>query len=167
LECTLNILPTRAALTRFIPNMDTSCPICGHHLETLLHLLWSCPLARALWFNSVWEIKTDLFQFEYPFQLIEKLVYPLISLNLDKIEANKFLLGGSLIIEQVWSVRNRVVHDNGLICMDMLITGIWNRNAEHWASQFSQHVVLFPRFNRDGPSQERGGLKLIVMLLWV
>ena len=49
----LNILPTRAALTRFVPDMDTSCPICGHHLETLLHLLWSCPLARALCFNSV------------------------------------------------------------------------------------------------------------------
>ena len=35
----LNILPTRAALTRFVSDMDTSCPICGHHLETLLHLL--------------------------------------------------------------------------------------------------------------------------------
>jgi hypothetical protein len=80
----MNILPTRASLSRFVPNMDSSYPICGHQLETLIHLLWTCPLARALWFNSAWGIKTDSFQLDSPIQLIENLISPSVSLNLNR-----------------------------------------------------------------------------------
>ena len=49
----LNILPTKSSIALFASNLDTNCPLYSIHVETPLHLFWQCPLARALWFNSV------------------------------------------------------------------------------------------------------------------
>lgn len=127
----MNILPTRASLSRFVPNMDSSYPICGHQLETLIHLLWTCPLARALWFNSAWGIKTDSFQLDSPIQLIKNLISPSVSLNLNRNQTYSFLLCGSLILEQVWSMRNIMVHADGVFCLDKYFTSIQNHFVEH------------------------------------
>ena len=48
-----NLLPTKASLARFDSNMDSSCSLCDHHLETSIHLFWECPLARAVRFGLV------------------------------------------------------------------------------------------------------------------
>jgi hypothetical protein len=44
----LNLLPTKTSLSRFAPDLDTTCPLCGEHTESTIHLLWQCSLARAL-----------------------------------------------------------------------------------------------------------------------
>ena len=63
-------------------------------------------------------------------------------------------------MEQVLSTRNGVVHDNGMICTNMLITGIRNRNAEHWASQFSQHVDTISQTQPRWSKPREGWIKI-------
>jgi hypothetical protein len=52
-----DIIPTRFTfLLRSIPNstMDTSCSLCSFRTNSILHLFFSCPIARVVWRNSFW-----------------------------------------------------------------------------------------------------------------
>ena len=44
-----DILPTRANLARRRVPIDPKCAVCGSSDETVLHILWQCPLARNVW----------------------------------------------------------------------------------------------------------------------
>ena len=44
-----NILPTQANLARRRVPIDPKCTVCGSSDETVLHILWQCPLARNVW----------------------------------------------------------------------------------------------------------------------
>ena len=41
-----DILPTRANLARWRVPINPKCAVCGSSDETVLHILWQCPLAR-------------------------------------------------------------------------------------------------------------------------
>uniref|UniRef100_A0A2N9GNM8 Reverse transcriptase domain-containing protein n=1 Tax=Fagus sylvatica TaxID=28930 RepID=A0A2N9GNM8_FAGSY len=45
----LNVLPTRANLTRRGLTIAESCAMCPYQSETVTHILWACPLARNVW----------------------------------------------------------------------------------------------------------------------
>jgi ribonuclease HI len=129
----LNILPTKSSIALFASNFDTNCPLCSIHVETPLHLFWQCPLARALWFNSVWGIRTDLIHLDNILQLIEMLLSPLPSLLLNNGEVDKLLLCGAIIMDLIWKARNSMVHENILVNIDNLLVILKYREAEHWA----------------------------------
>jgi hypothetical protein len=63
-------------------------------LETSLHIFWECSLARALWFDSEWGIRTDFFPLANPLDLIAFLLSPLARLGLDYGAFDRILLGG-------------------------------------------------------------------------
>lgn len=44
-----NILPTRANLVRWKVPIDLKCAICGTNDDTVIHMLWQCPLACNVW----------------------------------------------------------------------------------------------------------------------
>ena len=44
-----NILPTRANLVRWKVLIDLKCAICGTNDDTVIHMLWQCPLACNVW----------------------------------------------------------------------------------------------------------------------
>ena len=44
-----DILPTRANLARWRVPINPKCAVCGSSDETVLHILWQCPLARNVW----------------------------------------------------------------------------------------------------------------------
>ena len=44
-----DILPTQANLARRRVPIDPKCVVCGSSDETVLHILWQCPLARNVW----------------------------------------------------------------------------------------------------------------------
>ena len=54
-------LPTRVELHKRIQNISPSCPICQQENESLEHLFFLCPLARAVWFGTELSIRTDGF----------------------------------------------------------------------------------------------------------
>jgi hypothetical protein len=134
----LNLPPTKAFMSRFAPDLDTTCPLCGEHPESTIHLLWQCSLARALWFNSSWRIRTDSFLLNSPKHLIEALITPPpppLRLELDKFQADKFLLTGALIIDQVRKLQNSVVHERSWMKMEVMMSSLRCREIEHRLSK--------------------------------
>lgn len=71
-----NILPTKDKISRFNPNIDTICPLCGTLPESAVHIFISCHVARALWYASRRGFKLDKLQINSPSQLIEILTSP-------------------------------------------------------------------------------------------
>jgi hypothetical protein len=52
-----NIVPTKDRISLSINSMlDTSCSLCSHSIDSLLHLFFSCPIARVIWRNSFWPL---------------------------------------------------------------------------------------------------------------
>ncbi|KAL5697815.1 histidine decarboxylase [Ranunculus cassubicifolius] len=41
---------------------STKCPMCGYEIESLHHILITCPYARAIWFSNLMYIKLDYFR---------------------------------------------------------------------------------------------------------
>ena len=52
-------------------------------------------------------------------------------LNLEKVEADKFFLIESLIMDLVSKVRNIMVHERGLVSVDKLISDIKSHGIDH------------------------------------
>lgn len=53
-----DIIPTKIRISFSIHNstMDTSCSLCSFPIDSILHLFFSCPIARVVWRNSFWPL---------------------------------------------------------------------------------------------------------------
>ena len=60
-------------------------------------------------------------------------VRPPHDLFLDKLQQDQFTLYATLLIDYVWSLRNKVVHGGDKPNRDDLGRGLWNRFFEHWS----------------------------------
>ena len=96
-----NLLPTYTSLVRFNPNLDTCCCLCEQAPKTSLHLFWDCALARALWFGSEWNIKTDIFPLASLVDLIELLLSLPLDWGLDSSVMGRFLMVEAVIVDQI------------------------------------------------------------------
>ena len=96
-----NPLPTRDKLSEFSPSSDTSWALCNAGTESALHRFTHCHIARAIWFGSHWNIRIDSWHVQSPSHLIELLIDPPPSLQLDKEQRNEFLLFGALALDLI------------------------------------------------------------------
>ena len=89
-------------------------------------------MPQALWFGSPWGLKIANLQFSSPSQLVD-FVRPPLDLFLDKSQQDQFTLYAALLIDYVWSLRNKVVHGGDKPNRDVLGRGLWNRFIKHWS----------------------------------
>ena len=128
------ILPTNDSIANFVPSSNQVCVLCNEALESTVHIFWECPLARAVWFGSVWGIRTDCIIINNASQLVELIITPppkIISAGLCK---KKFCLFGALLLDQLWKCRNAKIHDEREVCVDRIVSNV--------ASLFSEHSGL-------------------------
>nr|POF00550.1 putative ribonuclease h protein [Quercus suber] len=127
-----NLLPTRDKLREFSPSSESSCPLCNDETESAMHLFTHCHIARACWFGSRWNIRIDSWNVQSLAHLIEFLVEPPPSLQLDKEQRNEFLLFGALVLDLIWMWRNKAINENSLPMEDQIIRSIKKLFLEHW-----------------------------------
>ncbi|KAM6590718.1 hypothetical protein CsatA_013323 [Cannabis sativa] len=113
-------LPVRAVIRRRIQIEDTSCPFCGLAEETVEHLFLTCDVAMHLWRSSPWGIfpvcNTGIRVWDWV-----KFIW---SLNKRGIRVEDVFLYASIIVDNIWRMRNEVVHNNStpdiIKCMDQI-----------------------------------------------
>ena len=127
----VDILPTQTQLSRFVSNIDPICPLCELAPESSLHLFQHFPVTQSLWFGSCWGLRISNFQFSSTKQLIDFIVCPPNDQFLDKLH-QKFTLFAALLMEHVWSLRNKATHGGGKPNADEVGRGLQNRFFEHW-----------------------------------
>ena len=127
-----NLLPTKDKLNEFSSSSDTSCPLCNVESELALHLFTHCHIARAIWLGSHWNIRIDRWQVQSLSHLIELLIDPPPSLQLDKEQRNEFLLFGALSFDMIWIWRNKTINERSLLVEGQVNRSIQKLFLEHW-----------------------------------
>ncbi|KAF4380870.1 hypothetical protein G4B88_028243 [Cannabis sativa] len=105
-----NALPTRQKIGGFFSIQNSLCPLCDEEEESSFHLLWQCQYAKALWFGSLWGIRTE----GTPSRDWNEW------LNLFRDSANRppnlcfteFLLGALCTFDIIWKARNKLLHNS-------------------------------------------------------
>ena len=105
------LIPTKVSRGSFVMNRENLCPLCSHHEESIIHLFWECAYARAIWFGSLFCIRTDYIFLDSSSSLIELLLAPPPGLCPYIDAKNQFVLIGAIILDQIWKVRNLKVHN--------------------------------------------------------
>lgn len=108
-----NMLPTKLNLSRCASSIDVNCPLCNTEPESSLQLFTSCQLqlAQILWFGCDWGLRVLNIQFSDPHQSVDFIVNPPKELMVVKTQQEKFNLYAALILEFVWQLRKRAVHE--------------------------------------------------------
>ncbi|XP_065625195.1 uncharacterized protein LOC136065634 [Quercus suber] len=157
---TFNLLPTKDKLSEFSPSSDASCPLCDIETESALHLFTQCHIARAIWFGSRWNIRIDRWQVQSPSHLIELIVDPLPSLQLDKEQRNEFLLFGALTLDMTWMWRNKAINERSLPVEGQVNRSIQKLYLEHWQPKVPVLASVPARIRARWCCPSQGMLKL-------
>uniref|UniRef100_A0A2N9ED69 RNase H type-1 domain-containing protein n=1 Tax=Fagus sylvatica TaxID=28930 RepID=A0A2N9ED69_FAGSY len=92
--------------------------------ESIVHLLWNCDLARAIWFGSAWSIHTDCIPIHNPAQIVQNLISPPPEFQINWDLCEEFLLTGAIIIDQLWKYRNSRVHEGSTLCAKKILRNV-------------------------------------------
>ncbi|XP_060969472.1 uncharacterized protein LOC133036759 [Cannabis sativa] len=115
-----NALPVRAIICKRFPIEDTNCPFCGRGEETVKHLFLTCDVAMHLWRSSPWGI----FPVSDNGIRVWDWVKFIWSLNNKGVRVEDVFLYASIVVDNIWRMRNEVVHNNSpphvLKCIDII-----------------------------------------------
>uniref|UniRef100_A0A803P4U5 Reverse transcriptase domain-containing protein n=1 Tax=Cannabis sativa TaxID=3483 RepID=A0A803P4U5_CANSA len=97
-----NSLPTHERIGMVFNIPCTLCPLCDEEMESSFHVLWQCNFAKAVWFGSLWGIRTNLSQCG---NWSEWLDWVKDSSNRpDTLSFEDFITGALCIFESIWKV---------------------------------------------------------------
>ncbi|XP_023887886.1 uncharacterized protein LOC112000011 [Quercus suber] len=159
-QIAFNLLPTKDKLSEFSPSSDASCPLCDFETESTLHLFTQCHIARAIWFGSHWNIRIDRWQVQSPSHLIELIVDPPPSLQLDKEQRNEFWLFGALTLYMIWMWRNKAFNERSLPMEGQVNRSIQKLYLEHWRLKVPVLASVPARISARWCCPSQGMLKL-------
>jgi hypothetical protein len=129
-----NSLPIKESIQKFAPILDPSCSLCDHQSETFIHLFWECPFARALWFSCSWGLKPASIQLSSISDLINTLIALPPELGLDSTLMEEFLISGTLVLDQIWKIRNLKLHGEGVVDIGKIMKDLKTHINEHLAA---------------------------------
>ncbi|XP_030479361.1 uncharacterized protein LOC115696608 [Cannabis sativa] len=128
-----NALPTRAKLGQFMAIPSVCCPLCNDEEETSIHLFWQCSFAKAIWYGSLWGIRTDSIQFP---DWMDWFQWFNCKRNLPHdLDFDTFLIGALCIIEVVWNNRNKVIHGSNITPINEVIRIMRRQFHDHSSSR--------------------------------
>ena len=128
------ILPTKANLAARLGYGDIQCCLCQEESETLDHLFFSCPTARAIWFGSSWALRSDLLTFNSYQDIAKFICEPPIAANTspsDKELCVQTSIQFALTLDCIWNLRNQVLHNNSQVNILNIVRSLETRISEH------------------------------------
>ena len=91
-----NVLPIKNNLAIRIGTFDPNCVFCGKEPETASHIFFHCQVARAIWFDCSWGIRTDKMNIASNEDILK------VVLNMDEL----CTLQMAVTMEAIWHLRN-------------------------------------------------------------
>ena len=104
-----DILPTKTTLAARIPEIDTTCHLCNDQEESALHIFTQCPITLSIWLTSSWPIHPNRLPLSSISDWVSFVLNPGKFLNLQLQEAQSFTLLASVICDQIWFHRNKML----------------------------------------------------------
>jgi hypothetical protein len=128
-----NIIPTKARISQSIPSSlpDTSCSLCSFPLDSLLHLFFTCPIARVVWRHSFWPLDINALNVTNITDWLLISLDPHRMIGIPLAEIHLFQIFAAVDCDYLWFIKNKVHHD-GLIPNALAISSTINKTVlEH------------------------------------
>ena len=116
-----NVLPIKNNLAIRIGTFDPNCVFCGKEPETASHIFFHCQVARAIWFDCSWGIRTDKMNIASNEDILK------VVLNMDEL----CTLQMAVTMEAIWHLRNQVLHNGNEVNIISTICNAKNRVKEY------------------------------------
>jgi hypothetical protein len=138
-----NIIPTKFHISQTInssPN-DTSCSICSFPIDFILHLFFSCPIARVVWHQSFWPLDS----LALPVHDITDwlLILNPATIGIPQTTTHMFQIFVAVACDQLWFSRNKA-HHNKLVPNALTISATINNLVLEHHSAWSSSLIRNP-----------------------
>nr|POF02788.1 hypothetical protein CFP56_25145 [Quercus suber] len=104
-----NSLPTRDILNQRFETFNSSCALCGNELESICHLFFTCPIARAVWFESCWGFRTDSQIVQSSDDIIKLILAPPPTTTTLDVESWYVSSAMTFVVDRIWNSRNKAI----------------------------------------------------------
>lgn len=107
---------------------NPSCALCHQEAESIVHLFLKCSTAKALWCSCCWGLKLD-----HPFFTSEDITKLLIDPPKASCPSKNqwfITLNMAAILDEIWRVRNHILHHGGIVVIHAFIKHIHQCRAE-------------------------------------
>ncbi|KAF4350253.1 hypothetical protein F8388_017637 [Cannabis sativa] len=121
-----DILPFGNRLKMIFGNSET-CYICKADDDSFIHLFCKCPLAKALWFDSVWSVRSENLRFDTPLELLKWILNPDFLSQNPVEDQRQFTLFASCLCFVLWQTRNSAYHEQTVPTFAGIRSEIWSR----------------------------------------
>ncbi|XP_075636613.1 uncharacterized protein LOC142608832 [Castanea sativa] len=128
----VNALPTRDNLIKRMNIADTTCLLCNESEENPCHLFLRCPVAKALWFSACWVFKAEDVTAVSSEDVVNIVLNPPNALY-NAGEQWKVSLTMAATLEEIWYLRNSVLHSNSPLDLHVSVQLIQRRCQEYMA----------------------------------
>ena len=109
-----NVLPTKENLMSRLDIHEPGCVLCSQEVESASHLFFSCPAVKALWFAACWGFKSEEIQLANTSDITKIILEPPDSLC-QTHDLWLVSLKMALTLEEIWYIRNAVIHLKGTV----------------------------------------------------
>ena len=126
----VNALPTRDNLFKRMNSVDTSYVLCNESEENPCHLFLHCPIAKALWFAACWGFKAEEVVVVSTEDIVNMVLNP-PNVLCNSWEQWKVSLTMASTLEEIWYLRNSVLHSKSPLELHVSIQWIQRRCQEY------------------------------------
>lgn len=128
------VLPTKLNFAQKVGLQDTHCPFCLDEEESLEHLFFKCHISRAIWFGSMWALRSDLISLSTCKDFIKFVCEPPIStpatMGVNILNASTSIQF-ALTLDCIWNLRNKVSYSDHKINILSTVKALDIRILEH------------------------------------
>ena len=125
----VNALPTRENLMSRMDISEPWCVLCNQEVESASHLFFKCPAAKALWFFAGWGFKSNEVHLAQPSDII-KVILETLSAICQVQDMWLVSLNMALTLDEIWCIRNAIIHLEGTIDLQASISRIGTKLNE-------------------------------------
>lgn len=129
-KCSTNTIPTKTNIARRIPMLDSLCPVYRKEAETLEHLLFLCPGARAVWKSSSLNLHVDAIPGAFP----DFLIFCANKFSMQVQDELRHWFHIIAILWQIWKSRCALVFEGNHLDPRLVAAKAWAEALE-WQPQ--------------------------------
>jgi exonuclease III len=108
-----NIIPTKFRISQSLLSspMDISCSLCSGPIDSVLHLFFSCPIARVVWRQSFWPLDILAFNIADMTDWFSIILNP-ARIGIPLEDFHKFQIFAMVACDHIWFSRNKAHHED-------------------------------------------------------
>ena len=153
-------IPVKEVLGQRLELDNQDCVLCQDGQETVSHLFFHYPVARAIWFSSCWGLRALNCNIRSNTDII-KLILDLPSPSASDIDEEFISLTMTFVVDEIWYLRNQVNFQDGKVDIQLSSNSICRRALEFSTSVIGEHLSPLPHPLSRSPPLE-GSIKLNV-----